>query len=92
MEKRNTHLGQVPGQLTHHINYNLIENTLCQLWCQRLAGNTVAFLLAFNCLQVYTQPVKTKQIQLLGKEYTGVCPVTDFNVLFLFNRVNCNKT
>ena len=76
MENRNTHLGQVPGQLPHHISYNLMENTLCQLWCQRLAGNTVAFLLAFHCLQVYVQPAKTKQIQLLEKEYTGVCPVT----------------
>lgn len=56
MENRNTHLGQVPGQLAHHISYNLMENTLCQLWCQTLAGNTVAFLLAFHCLQVYVQP------------------------------------
>ena len=48
MENHNTHLGQVPGQLPHHISYKLMENTLFHLWCQRLAGNTVAFL----CLQV----------------------------------------
>ena len=57
-----------------------------------LAGNTVASLLAFHCLQVYIQPTKTKQIQLLEYEYEQVFTqlyFADFIVLFLFNRVNC---
>ena len=53
-------LDKVPGQVPHHPSNKLMENTLFQLWCQKLADNTVASLLAFHYLQVYIQPDKAK--------------------------------
>ena len=94
LENRNTHLGQVPGHLPRHISYYLMENTLCQLWCQRLAGNTVAFLLAFHCLQVYVQPARQNKYSYYKKniQLCAHLQFPNFNVLFLFHRVNCYKT
>lgn len=41
---------QVASQVLHHLSCNLVENTWCQLWYQKLADNTAASLLAADCL------------------------------------------
>ena len=84
MDNRNTHLGQVPGQLAHHISYNLMENTLCQLRYQTLAGNTVAFRLAFDCLRVYVLPAKTKQIVITKRIYRCLPSYNLLTLMFRF--------
>ena len=57
---RSKRLGQVPGQVPHPPSYNSVENTLCQLLCQTLGDNTVAFPLVFHYLQGSVRPKKTK--------------------------------
>ena len=55
LDNHSKHLGQVPGQVPHPPSYKSAENTLCQLWCQMLGDNTVAFPMVFRGFFQYSQ-------------------------------------
>ena len=92
LDNHSKHLGQVPGQVPHPPSYNSVENTLCQLWCQTLGDNTVAFPLVFHYLQGSVRPKKTKpnevsRIWIHWSVLTGVCTMhfAYFIVLLYFS-------